>query len=118
MGKGRLLVGTGRLLVGTGRLVCLHSGCWALCRRMVGITLRWKIIIMIVIIIIMIIIIAFIGAVRDFLQSPRCAVNCLQHFPQMAKAQSCDNHVQYIERLSRATCYVPLGTKGQLSYEV
>ena len=44
----------------------------------------------IIIIIIIIIIIAFNGAVRDALQSPHCAVN----------------HVQHIERLSRATCRV------------
>ena len=30
--------------------------------------------------------------------------------------QSSANHVQHIERLSRATCLVPLGTKGQLGY--
>ena len=33
----------------------------------------------IIIIIIIIIIIAFIGAIRDFLQSPYCVANCLQH---------------------------------------
>ena len=32
----------------------------------------------------------------------------------VARAQSCANHVQHIERLSRATCRVPRGTKGQL----
>ena len=31
-------------------------------------------------------------------------------------AQSCANHVQHIERLSRATCCVPRGPKGQFSY--
>ena len=30
-------------------------------------------------IIIIVIIIAFKGTVRDFLQSPRCTANCLQH---------------------------------------
>ena len=34
----------------------------------------------------------------------------------VARAQSCANHVQHIERLSRVTCRVPRGTKGQLSY--
>ena len=34
----------------------------------------------------------------------------------VARAQSCANHVQNIEHLSRATCRVPSGTKGQLSY--
>ena len=33
----------------------------------------------IIIIIIIIVIIAFKGAIRDFLQSPHCAANCLQH---------------------------------------
>ena len=37
---------------------------------------------------------------------------------QVARAQSCANHVQHIERLSRATCRVPLGKKGLLSYQV
>ena len=32
-----------------------------------------------IIIIIIVIIIAFKGAIRDFLQSPHCAANCLQH---------------------------------------
>ena len=35
---------------------------------------------------------------------------------QVARAQSCAGHVQHFERLSRATCRVPRGTKGQLSY--
>ena len=37
-------------------------------------------------------------------------------YAQVARAQSCANHVQHIEHLSRATCSVPLGTKGQLCY--
>ena len=36
----------------------------------------------------------------------------------VARAQSCANHVQHIERLSRAACRVPRDTKGQLSYLV
>ena len=62
-----------------------------------------------------IILISFKGAVRDFLQPPRCASNCLQHVRssgQGTKAQSCENHVQHIERLSRVTRCVPAGTKG------
>ena len=51
--------------------------------------------------IIIIIIIAFKGAIRDFLQSPHSAANCLQ--PQVARVQSCANHVQHIERLSYAS---------------
>ena len=59
------------------------------------------IIMMMMMMIIIMIIIAFEGA---------------NTYAQVAKAQSCANHVQHIERLSRATCRVPLGTKGQLSY--
>ena len=33
-----------------------------------------------------------------------------------ARAQSCANHVQYTEHLSRATCCVPLDTEGQFIY--
>ena len=65
------------------------------------------------------IMIAFKGAIWDFIQYPHSAANCLQHVRpvQVARAQPCANHVQHIERLSRASsCYVSLGTKGQLSY--
>ena len=40
-------------------------------------------------------------------------------YAQVAQARSCANHVQHIEWLSHATfmrCYMPHGTKGQLSY--
>ena len=43
---------------------------------------------------------------------PRTVTNT---YTQMARVQSCANHVQHIKRLSRATCSAPLGTKGQLS---
>ena len=69
-----------------------------------------------IIIIIMIIIIALKGANRDFynlLTAPQTVSNT---YAQEAREESCENHVQHIERLSRATCSVPLGTKGQLSY--
>ena len=46
-------------------------------------------------------------------------------YAQVARAQSCANHVQHIEHLSHATCCVkslsyevPHGTKAQLSYLV
>ena len=39
-------------------------------------------------------------SLRFFLQSPRCAANCLQH------VHSSENHVQHIERPSRAICRV------------
>ena len=69
-------------------------------------------------IIIIIIIIASKGASRDFynlLTAPGTVSNTYAQVPQ---AQSCANHVQHIERLSRATCSVPIGTKGKLSYQV
>ena len=72
------------------------------------------IIIIIIIIMIMIIILTFKGAIRYFynlLTAPRTVSNT---YGQVARAQSCANHVQHIERLSRATCSVPLGTKRQL----
>ena len=53
--------------------------------------------------------------VYNLLAAPRTVSNT---YAQVAKAQSCENHVQHIERLSRATCCVPLGTKGQLSNKV
>ena len=63
------------------------------------------------------VIIAFQGTILDlfynFLTAPRTVSNM---YTQVAQAQSCANHVQHIERLSRATCYMPRGTKGQLSY--
>ena len=54
----------------------------------------------------------------NFSQSPHCAVNCLQTYTHVAWAQSCENPVQQIERVSHATCRVPHSTKGQLSYQV
>ena len=51
-------------------------------------------------------IIAFKGAIRDFdnlLTAPRTVSNT---DAQAARAQSCTNHMQYIERLSRAACRV------------
>ena len=60
-----------------------------------------------IIIIIIITIIAFKGAIRDFfnnlLTAPRTVSNT---HAQVARAQSCANRVQHIERLSRATCRV------------
>ena len=53
--------------------------------------------------IIIIIIITFKGAVRDFfslLTAPRTVSNT---YAQVAQAQSSANHVQHIERLSRAS---------------
>ena len=57
-----------------------------------------------IIIIIIIIIIAFKGIIQDFynLTAPRTVSNT---FAQVARI-SCANHVQHIERLSRASCHV------------
>ena len=38
------------------------------------------------------------------------------HAP-VSRAQSCANHMQHIQRLSRATCHVPCCTKGQSSWQ-
>ena len=67
------------------------------------------------IIIIIIIPIALKGAVRDFYNLPTAprTVSSMH-----ALVQSCANHVQHIKCLSCATCRVPCGTKGQLSYQV
>ena len=56
--------------------------------------------------------IALKSTTRHLLSAPRTVFNT---YVQVARAQSCTNHVQHIERLSRATCRVPRGTKGQLS---
>ena len=58
------------------------------------------------------------GVIQDFydlLTAPRTVSNTYAH---VARAQSRANHMQHIERLSRATFSVPLGTKEQLRYQV
>ena len=77
-------------------------------------------IIIIIIIIIIILTIAFKGAIRDFLQSPHCAANRLQHVrssgPGAIVCKSRATHRVLITcSMSR---YVPRVTKGQLSYYV
>ena len=56
--------------------------------------------------------------IRDFLQSPHSTANCLQH-----ARSSGPGAIVYKSRATHRTlitcnisCYVPLGTKGQLSY--
>ena len=71
------------------------------------------IIIRMMMMIMMIMIIALKGAIRDFynlLTAPRTVSNA---YALVARAQSCANHVQHIERSSRATWSVSLGTKGR-----
>ena len=69
-------------------------------------------------IIIIIIIIAFKGAIRDFLQSPHSAANCLQHARSSGPgAIVCKSRATRRALITcNMSCYVPLGTKGQLSY--
>ena len=65
----------------------------------------------------MIVMIALKGVMRDYynlLTAPRIS----NTHDRLAWAQSCANPVQDIARLSRATCHVPRGTKGQLCYYV
>ena len=83
------------------------------CEDIAGVELRYIpqltiiiIIIMMMMLLIMMIIIAFKGSIQEFLQSPHCATNRLQHVRSSGPAQSCANHMQHIERLSRATSRV------------
>ena len=62
-----------------------------------------------------IIITAFNGAIQDCLQSPHCASNRLQHVRSTgSSAIMCKSHRALI--MCNMLCYVPHGTKGQLSY--
>ena len=66
--------------------------------------------------IIVIIIVALKGAIQilyNLLTVPRTVSNS---HALVARAQSCANNVQHIERLSCATCHVPCDMKGQLSF--
>ena len=49
------------------------------------------------------------------MQSPHWLVTVSNAYAQVDEARSCANRVQHIECLSRATCCVPRGTKGQFS---
>ena len=48
-----------------------------------------------IIIIIIILIITLKSAIRDWLQSPDCAANCLHH-ARVVRAQLCANHIQHV----------------------
>ena len=66
---------------------------------------------------IIIIIIAFKGVIRDFLQSPHSAANCLQHARSSGPgAVVCKSRATHRALITNMSCYVPLGMKGQLSY--
>ena len=82
------------------------------------------VVVMIIIIIIVIIIIPLKGTIRDFVQSPHCTVNCLQHARSsglgaiMWKSHAA-HRVFIMCSMSCATwCKgtVPHGMKGHLSY--
>ena len=64
------------------------------------------------------VIIAFKGAIRDFLQSPHSAANCLQHARSSGPgAIVCKSRATHRALITcNMSCYVPHGTKGQLSY--
>ena len=78
-------------------------------------------------------VVVVLAAVRDCIHSPDCAAKCLQHsrlsgqgvYKSRATHRvliTCDTsgayHVRHIGCLSRATCRVPRGTKGQFSCSV
>ena len=71
-------------------------------------------------IIIIITIIAFKGAIPDFLQSPHCTANRLQHVrSSVPGANVCTSSATHRALITcNMTCYVPHSRKGQLSYEV
>ena len=66
------------------------------------------------------VIIGLKGAIRDSLQSPHCAANRLQHVrssgPGAIVCKSRSTHRAHIT--CNLSCYVPCGTKGQLSCKV
>ena len=57
-------------------------------------------------VIMIIVIVTLKGTVVDFVQSPHNAVNCLQQVCSSGPGAVVCNHVQHIERLSRARCHV------------
>ena len=75
---------------------------------------------MIIIMMIMMMIIAFTGANRDFIQSPHCAANCLHHVRSSGPgAIVCKSRATHRALITcNMPCYVPRGTKEQLSYLV
>ena len=68
--------------------------------------------------IIIITIIAFKGAIRDFLQSPHSAANCLQHVRSSGSgAIVCKSRATHRAlTMCNMSCSMPLCTKGQPSY--
>ena len=66
----------------------------------------------------MIIIIAFKDAIRDFWPSPYCTANRVQHVRSSGPgAIVCKSRATHRELVTcNMSCYMPPGTKGQLSY--
>ena len=63
-----------------------------------------------------IIIIALKGAIQEFVQSPQCAATRLQHIcSSVPDAIMCKSRAAHRALIMCNMCYVPPGTKGQLS---
>ena len=75
-----------------------------------SVSLSLSVLIIIIAIIIIIIVIAFKGAIRDFLQSPHSAANCLQHVPSSGPGaticKSRATHWALITRKCHVTCHL------------
>ena len=73
-------------------------------------------------VVVVVVVIGFKGAIRDFfffffLQSPHSAANCLQFARSSGPgAIVCKSRATHPSLITCNMCYVPLGTKGQLSY--
>ena len=65
---------------------------------------------------IMMMMIALKGALQDLYNLLAALRTVSNTYAQVARAQSCANHVQHIGRLLCATCHLPRGTKGQFSF--
>ena len=64
----------------------------------------------------MIIMSALKGAFLNFYNLLTASRTVTNTCAQVAREQSCANHIQHIEHLLCTTCCVPHGMKGQLSY--
>ena len=65
---------------------------------------------------IIMIMVALKGTIHDFYSLLNGLKIVSSTHAQVARAQTCANHVQHTELLPRATCRVPRSTKEQLSY--
>ena len=76
---------------------------------------------MVMMMMMMMMMITFKGAIRDFLQSPHCAANRLQHVRSSGPdAIMCKSHASHraLITCNNMSCYLPRGRKRQLSYYV